>query len=371
VATYDSDFVYWIWLSQINGIGPVIGKILLNVFKSPQNIYKATKSELVNIKGIGNNTTDIIFSSKSLVKAEEILSKCEKLNIGVLTYGDSLYPIEVKEIKKAPVILYYRGKLIEDSMGVAIVGSRRCSEYGKRLTVEAAEFLAQNNIPVISGMAKGIDGYAHTVCLKADGYTIAILGCGLDICYPKEHIDLMKRIIEKGAVISEYPPGTKPDANHFPMRNRLISAWCRKLLVVEAGEKSGALLTAAFAKEQNRQVIAAPNGIYSRESIGTNKLIKEGAEIYLNPSQLLLDNMRMPRVNHKEENIAPIGDDLTAPIGDDLSILEKIILIKIKDKPMSLNEILLDLKEDRSEVLATISIMELMGKIINVGGIFK
>lgn len=211
-------------------------------------------------------------------------------------------------------------------------------------------------------MAKGIDGYAHTASLKANGYTIAILGCGLDICYPKEHIELMKRIIEKGAIISEYPPGTKPDVYHFPMRNRLISAWCKKLLVVEAGEKSGALLTAAFVKEQKKQVLAAPNSIYSIEGIGTNKLIKEGAEIYLNPSQLLLDNIKVPVVNNKE-NIEPLGDNLSS--------LEKVILAKIKDNPMDLNEILIDLKVNRSDVLATISIMELMGPIINVGGIFK
>ena len=360
---YDNCLVYWIWLSQINGIGPVSAKVLLNVFKTPQNIYKATKCELVDIHGIGNITADIIYNSKSLVKAEEIVNKCEKLNIGVLTYRDSLYPIDVKDIKKAPVILYYRGNIIEDSMGVAIVGSRRCSEYGKRLTVEAAQFLAQNNIPIISGMAKGIDGYAHTACLKADGYTLAILGCGLDICYPREHIELMKRIIEKGALISEYPPGAKPDARHFPTRNRLISAWCKKLLVVEAGEKSGSLLTAVFAKEQNRQVFAAPNSIYSRESLGTNKLIEKGAKIYLNPSQLLLENMCKVRANDKKENIESIEADLTS--------LEKAILTKIKNNSMTLGELLLVLQEDKSDLLETISIMELKGKIINVGGIFK
>jgi len=361
--SYYSDAVYWIWLSEINGIGPVSAKALIDKFITPQNIYKATKSELVDISGIGIATADTIFNSKSLTNAELILNKCEKLNIRVLTYGDSLYPTQVKDIKKSPIILYYRGNLIEESMGVAIVGSRRCTEYGKRLTVDAGKFLAQNNIPVISGMAKGIDGYAHTACLKADGYTIAILGCGLDICYPKEHIELMQRIIERGAVISEYPPGIKPDANHFPMRNRLISAWCKKLLVVEAGEKSGSLLTAAYAKEQNREVFAAPNSIYIRESIGTNKLIVEGAKMYLNSSQLLLDNVRKTRVNRKIENAAPSGDDLTA--------LEKAILIKIEDSPMNLGEVLVSLKENKSDILETISIMELKGMINNVGGIFK
>ena len=248
-------------------------------------------------------------------------------------------------------------------MGVAIIGSRRCSDYGKRLTVEVCEFLAQNHVPIISGMAKGIDGYAHTACLKAGGYTIAILGCGTDICYPIEHIDLMHKIIEKGAVISEYPPGIKAYASHFPNRNRLISAWCKKLLVVEAGDKSGSLLTASFAKDQNREVFAAPSNIYSRESIGSNKLIQEGAKIYLNPSQLLLYNVRKPIVISKKENIELKVEDLTK--------LEKIILIKIKSNPMSINELLLGLKGDKSVILETISIMELKGQIVSVGGIYS
>lgn len=230
-------------------------------------------------------------------------------------------------------------------------------------TVKAAQFLAQNNIPIISGIAKGIDGYEHTACLKSGGYTIAILGCGLDICYSKEHIELMQKIIEKGVVISQYPPGTKPDANHFPTRNRLISAWCKKLLVVEAGEKSGSLLTAAYAKEQNRQVFAAPNSIYSRESLGTNKLIEEGAKIYLEPSQLLLGNMRKTReISKKESNKLIYGD---------LNSLEKIILSKIGDKFMTLGELIFELQDHKSNILETISIMELKGIIKNIGGVFK
>jgi DNA processing protein len=360
MVNYDGELVYWIWLSQINGVGPVTAKVLLDVFKTPENIYKSTKCELIDVQGIGDATANIIFDSKSLSCAEGILDKCVKLGIRLLTYGDSLYPTKVKNIKKSPILLYYRGSIIENSMGVGIVGSRRCTEYGKKLTVEAAEVLALNNIPVISGMAKGIDGYAQTVCLKSGGYTLAILGCGVDICYPKEHVDLMMKIIEKGAVISEYPPGTKPNPNHFPMRNRLISAWCEKLLVVEAGDKSGSLLTAAFAKEQGRRVFAAPNSIYSRESIGTNKLINEGAEIYLSPSQLILDDLRIPIIDNEKERIALIGDDLTS--------LEKIILTEIGSSSMTVNELLFRLKGDTSDVLETISIMELMGRIINVAG---
>ena len=152
----NSGLIYWIWLSQINGIGPVTAKNLLDTFKTPENIYKAAIDELVNISGIGSATSNIIYNSKSLAEAEDIINKCEKKSISVLTWSDYLYPSDIKNIKKAPIVLYFRGELIEDSMGVAIIGSRRCSDYGKRLTVEVCEFLAQNHVPIISGMAKGI-----------------------------------------------------------------------------------------------------------------------------------------------------------------------------------------------------------------------
>jgi DNA processing protein len=224
------------------------------------------KDELININRIGNATANIIFSSKSLETSEGILNKCKKTNIRILTYRDSLYPIGVKDIKKVPILLYYRGNIIEDSMGVAIVGSRRCTEYGKKLTVEAAEFLAGNNIPVISGMAKGIDGFAQTACLKAGGYTIAILGCGVDICYPKEHIELMMKILEKGAVISEYPPGTKPNPNYFPMRNRFISAMTvNELLFKLKGDRSDVLEAISIMELMGRIINVA----------GKYKIIKE------------------------------------------------------------------------------------------------
>lgn len=353
------DSLYWIWLSEIKGIGAVISKNLLNVFKTAKNIYNASKEEIMNLHGIGNSTAELILNSKSLHNAEHILNKCEKLNIDILTYENPLYPYEVKTIKKSPVILYYKGKIIENSLGVSIVGARRCTEYGKRVAVEAAEFLAKYNIPVISGMAKGIDGYAHTACLKNNGYTIAILGCGVDIFYPREHIKLMEKIIENGVVISQYPPGTKPESKHFPDRNRLISAWCKKLLVVEAGEKSGSLITAKFAKEQNRQVFAVPNSIYSNESIGANKLIEGGSLIYLKPSQLLLedyDKQIVNKSNSKQTN---------------LTSLERTIIDNIKDKDITLDELIIKLQQDKSQIIEIISVMELEGKVINVGGVLQ
>jgi DNA processing protein len=258
-------------------------------------------------------------------------------------------------------LLYYRGNIRNDNIGVAIVGARKCSEYGKMVTVEAAEFLAENNITVISGMAKGIDGYSHTACLKAGGYTIAILGCGLDISYLKEHDTLMQRIIDQGVVISEYPPGTKPNQSNFPKRNRLISAWCNKLLVVEASENSGALITAAFAMEQKREVLAVPHSIYHEGGKGTNRLIEKGSKIYLNPYQLI-DNTGFQIMNSSLSK---------ASFNKTLSFLEETILGKIKDKPMSLNELLIELIEDRQRVIETVSVMEVEGKLLSTGGVLK
>jgi DNA processing protein len=355
----NEELVYWLWLNNIKGIGPVTAKLLLDVFKEPENIYKADKNELEGIKGIGDSKIDIILNSKDLEAAKFILKACNKQGISILTYNDPLYPDEVRKIPKIPVVLYYRGKIADDSVGVGIVGSRRCTEYGKKVTVEAAEYLAQNKIPVISGMAKGIDSYAHTACLNKQGYTLAFLGCGVDICYPEEHKELMKKIIENGAVISEYTPGVKPDARHFPERNKLISAWSKKVLIVEAAENSGALITAEIAKKQNKEVFAVPNSIYSKESRGTNSLIQNGAKIYLTPEQLYIE---------KAHNVKKEGNNTKSLNKDKLSELEERIIRVLKNKILTINELMEAVEENSIMLLEQISMMELEGKVRSLSG---
>lgn len=178
--------LYWIWLTQIKGVGPIIQRSLLRKFTTPEEIYKASLQDLLECEGIGINIGERVVGAKSLENTNNILEQANRLGIKILTLEDPLYPEEVKQIAETPTVLYYNGNLIPNSMGVAIVGARRCSEYGKTVTKEAATYLANRKICVVSGMAKGVDGYAHISCLKAGGYTIAVLGHGLDMCYPSE-----------------------------------------------------------------------------------------------------------------------------------------------------------------------------------------
>ncbi|MGB4440520.1 MAG: DNA-processing protein DprA [Sedimentibacter sp.] len=278
---------YWIWLSLLKGIGPIIAKRLLAVFHNPENIFNADVEQLMNVQGIGVKTAKIITENKSLSESIRIYESTLKENIKILTCNNLAYESIAFNYNEMPIMLYYKGNVL-NKPGVAIVGSRRCSSYGKKVVVEAAEFLASKDICVVSGMAKGIDGYAHTACINAGGYTIAFLGNGLDICYPKEHDKLMESIIESGIVISEYAPGVKARPEHFSRRNYLICSWSEKVLIVEASENSGALITANIAKNQGKKIIAVPSDIYSATGKGTNNLIYNGAEIYLNPRQLLV-----------------------------------------------------------------------------------
>ncbi|WP_366922114.1 DNA-processing protein DprA [Metallumcola ferriviriculae] len=363
---------YWIWLRQLSGIGTVLEKRLLDRCKSPKSIYEANAEELMLVAGIGAALAKVIRQNRSLDQAESILEKALKNDMKLLTYHDPLYPVLAKEYRDAPTLLYYKGQLRKNSTGVVIVGSRRCTAYGKRAAVEASGFLAENNIPVISGMAKGIDGYAHTGCLKAGGYTIAFLGNGVDICYPKEHQALMDAIIENGAVISQYPPNTKPWPEYFPQRNALISSWGEKVLVIEAAEKSGALITAAFAKEQGKEVYALPHEIYNPSGRGANQLIADGVNIYLHPSQLLTDYDAVK----KETKLA--GKILTGTKGRTekhsyrdgtaLTDTERKILSSISSAPKTIEQIGVDIGIDQLKLIEILSMMELSGLIHTMSG---
>lgn len=223
-----------------------------------------------------------------LYKTNKFLKDLEKHNIKMITQGDCGYPEKLNFIEDKPEVLFYKGKLPdEDKPVVAIVGARACSNYGRAIAKEIGRELSDNGVQVISGMARGIDTYSQLGALDGRGQTFSVLGCGVDICYPTENIELYNEIIKNGGVISEYPPGSKPIAWHFPRRNRLISGLADLIVVVEAKEKSGSLITVEWALEQGKDVMAVPGRIGEQLSSGCNRLIKSGAGIITSVKEIL------------------------------------------------------------------------------------
>lgn len=341
--------IFWIWLSELPYVGPVTSKRLLDIFSNPKRIYEAEEHELKAIKRLSKRALASILTHRSLDKSKRRLEQIERKNIKLLRYDDSRYPQHAKRIKHAPVLLYYIGHIASFSEAVAVVGSRRCTNYGKAVAVELAGKLAEHGVPTISGMAKGIDSYAQTACLQNDGYTIAFVASGVDICYPKEHRALYEQICERGAVISEYPPGARPIPQRFVERNRLISAWATKVVIVEAGKKSGALSTATYAGEQGKDVYAVPNRIDIVEGKGTNRLISEGATPYLDFSSLgLALNKRLMNADTIE----------TAADKWEQEVVERLV-----EGPMSVLQLANELKCSDEELREKLFTLELEGKL--------
>lgn len=252
---------YWIWLTQIPYVGPVMAGRLLAEFETPQAIYEAKEECLKQVSGITKRQIVSILTARSFKQAEKVLEDCKRKNIFILTKEDKRYPMRVKMVKGSPAVFYYQGVLPDDlkilnnpNKTVGIVGARRCTQEAKKYCAEITRECIANGEIVISGMAKGIDACAGTVCVNSGAYTVAIVGSGVDICYPAEHERLMEYIKEKGLVLSEYPPGTEPSIYTFPQRNRLIAAWSDRLIVIAAGRGSGAMITADYARQYGREV---------------------------------------------------------------------------------------------------------------------
>lgn len=272
---------YWIWLSLIKNLGSKRKQILLEKYKTPEAIYNLTEKELIEIQGIGKNLINNILDKKIRNEIDKHISYMKQQNIEIISIVDKEYPNNLKQIYDPPITLYIKGnKNILNNTSIAIIGCREASDYGKKVSNYFASNLAKKNINIVSGLAKGVDSYAHIGTLSTNGKTIAVVGNGLDTVYPEENRELCKKILNSGgAIISEYPLGTKPEKHNFPARNRIISGISKGVIVVEAKEKSGTLITVDFALEQGRDVYVIPGNINSLNSIGTNNLIKQGAKI--------------------------------------------------------------------------------------------
>ena len=282
------DIKYWIWFSRIEKLSVIKKELLLKKFKTPQNIWSLKKQELVTITELDENDVKQILEMKYRENLDKYQNYIEKNKIQIITICDTNYPEQLKNIYDKPIVLYALGNTdILHKTGVAIVGCRDCSEYGKKTALKIGYELAKKDLCIISGLAKGIDKYSHIGALEAGGSTIGVIGCGLDYIYPYENKKVFERILENdGTIISEFKLGTKPEKYNFPLRNRIISGLSKKIIVVEARQKSGSLITAEYAINQGKDVYAVPGNITSNNSYGTNKLIEEGAFIFKNVDDL-------------------------------------------------------------------------------------
>jgi len=284
-----------ILLNMVQGIGYIRLKALLDEFKEPGNILRASLDKLRSIKGIGPAIAQAVKNASSDYDIDEEIALIKKAGAEILTLFDKSYPENLKNIYDPPTVLYTKGSFKkEDELSIAIVGSRKCTYYGMNMADKIAEQLAAACVTIVSGLARGIDTSAHKGALKAKGRTIAVLGSGLGNIYPAENKLLAEEIAKNGVLVSEFPMQMPPDKNNFPRRNRLISGLSRAVLVVEAANKSGALITADFALEQGRDVFAVPGTADRLLSMGTNSLIKQGAKL-VDSAEDILEELKIDK----------------------------------------------------------------------------
>ena len=272
------NMVYWIWLSLSCSVGTGTFATLMEKFEDAKSVYDADEYDIISCLGPKISDRSYLVN-KDLGRAEEIYTFCKKFHVGILTYADERYPTLLKKISTPPPLLYYRGILpnFNDGFFVSVVGTRKLSEYGRKNAFKISYDLATAGSFLVSGMAFGIDSVAMAGAIAAEKPVVAILGSGIDVCYPSQHLTLARETVKKGCIMTEYPPGTPPAKPNFPKRNRIISGLSKATLVIEGTESSGSVISARFAKEQGRDVFALPGNVGSVNSQATNLLLKNGA----------------------------------------------------------------------------------------------
>lgn len=362
---------YYHAFNLISFLGPLRQRKIFQHFGSPSRAWKASVGEFFQIEGFTQSFSEQIARARDKINPVESWEELVKKDISILTIEDPDYPELLKEIYDPPLLIYYQGDVgALNTKSLAIVGSRRHTLYGKEIARKFAAQLCGFDVIIVSGMARGIDTWAHEGALEAGGKTVAVLGCGLDICYPPENRDLKERIREKGIIISEFPPGTSPMAQNFPRRNRIISGLSLGTLVVEAGEKSGALITAEFALEQGREVFAIPGSVSSPYSKGCHRLIKEGAKLVEKVEDILEELPFLPekkdKLFYQQQSIfkGNPGHQGQHQICQD----EKILLENIPYEPVSLEDIIQLSQMPPSKVNFLLLELELKGIIKQLPG---
>lgn len=349
-------------LSLVPGVGPGRIRALLAALGSAEAVLGASKTTLADVPDIGPQTASAIVGFDDYDAVDAQLAEAEKIGARLITAWDAEFPRLLRQIYDPPAFLWLRGTLTEaDARSIAIVGTRRATEYGRRQAEEFAAELVRQGLTVVSGLAYGIDAEAHKGAVQTGGRTLAVLGSGVDRIYPAKHKRLADGIMAQGALLSEYPLGAEPDAPNFPRRNRIISGLALGTLVVEAFEKGGALITARLALEQNREVFAVPSPIHSRAGRGTNRLIQQGhAKLVLSVDDIL-DELNLPRATESDAAAA----DVPAP---DLSDIERRLYEAIGHDPTHIEPICARTQLDPSTALVYLLSLEFKGLIRQMAG---
>jgi DNA processing protein len=352
-----NDLRYWIGFNRVTGIGPAKLRALLDHFGDLEAAWRADAAQLREA-GLDRRALEYLLAARARMDLDAEVSKVERLGAAALTWNDPRYPPRLKSIDAPPPLLYVKGAFAPaDQWAVAVVGTRRATAYGREVTRSLVTDLARNGVTIVSGLARGIDGAAHQAALDAGGRTIAVLGHGIDHIYPPEHRKLAGQIVERGALVTDYPVGTLPEGRNFPPRNRIISGLSLGVLVVEGGLGSGAGITVDFAAEQGRDVFAVPGNILQRTSDLPNKLVQEGATPVLSAEDIL-ERLNLTMVAQHVEARAVIPQDAT----------ESRLLELLSADPVHIDDIQRTTGLPIDKVSSTLALMELKGMVRQVGG---
>jgi DNA processing protein len=357
-AAIEDERAYWVVLSMATGIGPVRFQRLLEICGGARQAWQATDLELA-AAGLERRTADSLRRLRAQTTPANVAARLKQLGIRALTLLDDEYPALLKQVADPPPVLFVRGRLTpQDDQAVALVGTRRATSYGQAIAQRLARDLAAAGVTVVSGLAKGVDTQAHRAALQAGGRTLAVLGNGLDQVYPPENAGLARQIVDAGAVVSEFAPGVPPDAVNFPRRNRVISGLSIATVIVEAGERSGALITADFALEQGREVMVVPGNITSPMSLGSNELLKQGATP-VTSAQDILDAL-----GPRDGQVEPGALARHVP---ELGPQETTVWQALGGEPRHVDDLARTLGGRPGDVSATLALLELRGLARQVG----
>ncbi len=353
-----TDARYWLGFSLVPQIGPVKVQRLRQHFGDLQTAWHASAFDL-HAAGLDQRALENLLTTRKHINLEAELEKIARAGVHLLTLDDPAYPRLLKQIDYPPFLLYVKGELLpEDDWAIAVVGTRRATTYGRQVTRTIVTDLARSHVTIVSGLARGIDAEAHHAALDAGGRTLAVLGCGVDIVYPPEHKKLAERIVTAGALISEYPLGTQPEAGNFPPRNRIISGLSLGTLIVEGDNATGARITIEYALEQGRETFAVPGSIFQRTSQGTNGMIQRGEAKLVTCARDILEELNLTMVEQHHAARVALPENET----------ESALFKHLSAEPIHIDDLTRVTQLPAATVASALTLMELKGMVRQVGG---